>query len=416
MKRFEIKYENNLVWSKIAVMMAVVFFLYFGDAIISDFIPSYAQNALGGSLIMGILMSFSSLVGFIADLVFPQLLRSTSARKMILLAISSVFVTAGILLWTTHFVYPVVFLLAMGVWGLYYEFLHFGMSQFVVKTAPITERSGVWSIISVFKSLAYCVGPLAGSWLLLWKGSTYVILTYAIMGLVAYLVWFALGYKNGIREDNEVEKFNILEEMKHWWVLLEHVWPILVVSLTLGMVDAAFWTTGVVLSDSLVQRNWLGSFFVPAYILPSIFVGFIIAKLGIYKGKKKLAEIFMLLTGLVMITFGITSSVEVLILISLLIGATTSVAWPLVDAVYSDISNRMGKEQKHMMGLSSSTVNLSYIIGPVVAGLFSSKIGEPKTMMTMGIFVLVVSVILLLITPKKLKLPQKEMKTWERGK
>ena len=419
MRRFEFKFKKDQIWNRLAIMLAVVFFLYLGDAVISNFVPSYMQNALGGSLAMGIMMSFSSIVGFGADLIFPQLFKTVSSRKLILLSISSVLLTAGALLWTTHFVYPAIFLLVMGIWGLYYEFLHFGMASFVANNAAADQRSGVWSIISVVKSLAYCVGPLLGSWLFLWKGGTPLILLYAGFGFVAYVVWMFVGIKTGGNSNDknmEVEHFNMVDEINHWIVLFEHVWPILIVSLTLGIIDAAFWTTGVVMSDNLSRLHWLGSLFVPAYILPSIFIGFLVARLGISKGKKKLAEIFMLLTGMTMIGFGLTNSVFVLIAISFLIGVLTSVAWPLVDAVYSDISNRMGREQKHMMGLSSSTVNMSYITGPVIAGYIAQNIGESKTMMWVGVFVVLVSVVLLLVTPKKLRLPKKEIETWDRGK
>ena len=419
MRRFEIKFLKGEMWGKVALLMGMLFFLNFGDAIISNFIPGYIQGALGGSLVMGIMMSFSSIVGFGADLIFPQLLKKASSRKMILLAISSVFITAGVLIWTTKFVVPGIFLLAMGTWGIYYEFLNFGVSQFVAKTAPVKSRLGVWSIMGVTRSVAYTVGPLVGSWLYIWKGSVSVILVYAIFALMAYIVWYVIGYKDSKKVKTsgyEVEPFNLVDEIGHWIVLFEHVWPILLVSLTLGIVDAAFWTTGIVLSDGLIKQNWIGSLFIPAYVFPSIFIGFILVKMGIYKGKKRLAIIYMLLTGIAMVAFGFTSSVYILILISLIIGVLTSFSWPFVDAVYSDILARMGREQKHMIGLSSSVANLSFIIGPVVAGFFANKIGEPRTLMFIGIFVVIVSVSLMFVTPKKLRLPQKEIDTWDRVK
>jgi MFS family permease len=73
----------------------------------------------------------------------------------------------------------------------------------------------------------------------------------------------------------------------------------------------------------------------------------------------------------------------------------------------------MGKEQKHLMGMSSSMVNLSYITGPVVAGFLANSIGEQKTMMWVGIFVATIALVLLFVTPKKLKLPQMEMAEWK---
>lgn len=416
MRHFPLSNHKDQSYSKIVPMMLVVFFLYFGDAILSEWIPTFMQSKLGGSLAMGLMMSFSSVVGFLADLVFPQLFKKASSRKMVLLAVSSVFITAGILLWTTHFIYPAVFLMAMGVWGLYYEFLNFGLSAYVVKTAASSDRAGVWSVITVFKSLAYCLGPLAGSWLFYWKGDVAIIVVYSLFALIAYVIWLIEGIKNRelkVDHEMEFEKVNILDEVKHWGSLFKHVWPILLVSLVLGIIDAAFWTTGVVMSDNLVSQSWVGSLFVPAYILPSIFVGFLVPKLGIHHGKKKISEIFMMVTGFLLFGLGLGGSVCWLVFLSLLIGVATSFSWPLVEAVYSDILSRMGREQKHMMGLSNSTYNVSYIIGPVIAGLLSNSIGEIGTMKYLGIMVVFVSVILLVVTPKKLKLPQSEIKQWK---
>jgi MFS family permease len=73
----------------------------------------------------------------------------------------------------------------------------------------------------------------------------------------------------------------------------------------------------------------------------------------------------------------------------------------------------MGKEGKHMVGLSGSTVSVAYIIGPILAGLISSYVGEKNTFVVMGIVMIIVAVILLVVTPKKLRLPQIEIKTWE---
>jgi MFS family permease len=209
------------------------------------------------------------------------------------------------------------------------------------------------------------------------------------------------------------EGFNLLEEMEHWKVLFGRVWPILLVSYVLGVLDATFWTTGVVLADTWVKKSWEGGLFLPAYVLPAIFVGFVVVRLGIYKGKKKLAEIFMLLSGLFMAGLGLASTAMELVILALLVGVVSSIAWPLVNAVYSDILTRMGREQKHMTGMAGSMVNLSYITGPVIAGYMANKIGEQATMTWVGIFVFLVAVVLLLVTPRKLKLPQTEITSWK---
>lgn len=409
------KIFKETIWGKVAMMIAVIFFLYLGDAIISDWVPVYMQYTLGGSLMMGLLMSFSSLIGLLADLIFPQLFRKVAERRMVMLAISSVLMTAGVFLWTTHFPLVALFLLGMGIWGLYYEFLNFGLATFVAKNAPVTARSGVWSIIGVAGSIAYCLGPLIGNMLLVWKGNLAIIFVYAGMALVSYTVWLVIGVRKSkeVLEEKEVGGFNLIEEIGYWKVLFVHVWPILLVSYLLGVLDATFWTTGVVLSDILLKKDWIGGLFLSAYTFPAIFLGFLVARLGIYQGKKKMAEKFLLAAGIFMALLGNVDSIVAMVLIAFLIGVMTSVAWPLCNAVYSDILARMGKEQKHLMGMSSSMINLSYITGPVIAGLLANNIGEQKTMMWMGVFVAILAVILLLVTPKKLKLPQTEISEWK---
>lgn len=410
------KFEGT-VWGKLAVMLAVVFFMYLGDAVISDWIPTYIQNTLGGSLIMGLMISFSSLVGFLADLIFPQLFRKVAERRMIMFAISSMLMIAGVFLWTTSFPLIALFLLGMGIWGLYYEFLGFGLSSFVARVAPVTERSGVWSVMGIVKSIAYCIGPLIGSWLFVWQGNFVIIFVYAGLALVSYGIWMMVGLHKKkdreIEDKRETEGVHIIEEIGYWKILFEHVWPILLVSYLLGIMDATFWTTGVVLSDALAVDSWLGRLFLSAYMLPEIFIGFIVVRMGIYKGKKKMAEKFLLLSGLLMAGLGMIDSITAMVLLSLLIGGATAVAWPLSNAVYSDILARMGKEQKHLMGMSSSMINLSFITGPVLAGLLANEIGEQKTMMWMGVFVAIVALGLLFVTPKKLHVPQHQMAEWK---
>jgi MFS family permease len=73
----------------------------------------------------------------------------------------------------------------------------------------------------------------------------------------------------------------------------------------------------------------------------------------------------------------------------------------------------MGRRGKHMMGLSSSTLSLAYIIGPILAGFIAQMVGEKMTFSIMGIFMSVVAIFLLMVTPRKLRLPQTEIQTWD---
>ncbi|KKS91930.1 MAG: hypothetical protein UV68_C0056G0004 [Candidatus Collierbacteria bacterium GW2011_GWC2_43_12] len=399
---------------KVVILSVMLFFLYLGDGILSDWVPSFIQGSTKSSITMGLIISFSSVVGFLADLVFPGLLKKLKTKKLMLMAIGTSLLFCGILLWMIAWPILLLFLFSMAVWGLYYEFLGFGSQQFVSESVPLQSRSGVWAIMGVFRSLAYFLGPIIGSYVALSIGNSETVWVAVASVIVGLLIWLSWGKRNtNYATEITKERFLIWQEVKRWKTLSVHVWPILVISVVMGIVDATFWTTGTVLSDSMARDNWLGGMFLPAYMLPMVFVGIIVAKWGIYRGKKKIAETFMLVAGLLLAALSFNDSSYFMLLVSLLSGAALSIAWPMTEAVYSDITERMGYEGKHMMGLSSSTLSLAYIIGPVMAGGIAQLVGERLTFSVMGILMALVALILLIVTPRKLRLPQSEIQAWD---
>ena len=90
-----------------------------------------------------------------------------------------------------------------------------------------------------------------------------------------------------------------------------------------------------------------------------------------------------------------------------------SITYPLIEGVYSDVIDRMGRQKRHMIGLTNSTTSISYIIGPIIAGFISLYFGSINTFVYLGYFVVAISLILILLTPKKLKLPQNEISKWK---
>jgi uncharacterized membrane protein len=54
--------------------------------------------------------------------------------------------------------------------------------------------------------------------------------------------------------------------------------------------------------------------------------------------------------------------------------------------------------------------NVSYAVGPIVLGIAAKYLGYAKTFQAVGIGVMVTALISFLITPRKIKMPQKEIK------
>ena len=79
---------------------------------------------------------------------FPPILKGATVNKLILSAIILSFSFILTLFIGLSIPFLVVFLLAMAVWGIYYEYLHFAQAQFVADTAALKLRATSWGIIA----------------------------------------------------------------------------------------------------------------------------------------------------------------------------------------------------------------------------------------------------------------------------
>ena len=404
---------KDAIWSKIITLSLVLFFILLGDAILSFWVPNLLKDTLKSTRAMGFIVSFSAVVGLGTDLILPQLLKGITVKKLIILAIITSVISTIALIEASFLPIILLFLFSMAVWGFYYEFLGFAQQQFVADSVPLKLRSGAWGILRIFKDLAYFIGPMIAGWLLM-KGKIYP----AIFAIGFVLIGFIILQFSKKTHDRPIEinirEVNFAKELEHWGVLFKHVWPILVLSIFLGLIDAFFWTIGSIWTETLAQKSFWGSMFLPLYTLPALFMGFIVVKLNIYKGKKRLAIKFLFLAGVFLSLLGVFDVIFWQLTMVFLASLMLSVVYPLTDGVYTDIVARMGRERKHMIGLSNSTSSIAYIIGPIMAGFIASSFGEKNTFVIMGVATALISVILYFVTPKKLKVPQSEIKTWSK--
>jgi len=400
---------QSLNQSSIASVALILFFIFWADAILSNWVPVHLENKVG-PLWMGLLMSFSSLVGLIADVVLPQLLKGITVKRLLWLALLAGFIFVGILFISDWLLVTVLLIVGMVFWGLYYELLSFADHQFVAKNAEKSERTSYWAVIGVIISLAYLLGPLVGNFLI--RGGDNLVLGVSLF-LSAIGGCLLLMTKLSNRSA-EIGELDVIDEIRKWKSLFPRMWPVLISSLMISIIDSIFWTTGAVISDKLGQVSKLGGLFLAAFVFPSIFVGVIVYRWGIYERKKFWSQFFLLLGGLFLAGLLVSVKIWWVILCVFLAGAMTAAVWPLIGAVYSDIVVRIGKHGRHVVGLSVAMMNIGYIIGPAVAGMSSRYLGMMGTVGALGIVTVAVTLILIVATPKKIKLPQTEIQHWGR--
>lgn len=390
------------MWKKVSVFLVILFFVLLSDAVLSDWVPGYLQNTLGSPVKMGLMMAVSSAVGFLMDLIFPHVLRQSGVRKLAGGAIVGAMIFLLSMFSSTWWNYALILVIGMSAWGIYYELDSFMTQQFVASVAPRTERSSVWGVVSVVRSLAYFLGPIIGGYITIY-GDRVVVGGAASVLFVAYILFLLMRLPRSEEIDFDVHGINIREEIVHWISLGRRVWPILIVSFLGGIIDATFWTTGTLIS------GW----FLSAYMLPFLFVGMIVAKWGIDIGKKKWAERFVILGGSCLVAIPIFNHESWRLLCAFCSGMFLATAWPLIDAVYTDLVARAKRGRKHIIGMSAATFSLAYVLGPIMDGWLSERYGEVRVFSIVGVGVILITLSLLFVTPKKLKLPQAEIQTWE---
>ncbi len=412
MKRYLSLVREDPVWSKVISFSLIVLLIRIADAVVSFWAPNLLQDTLRDPVKMGLVISFQSIVGFIADIIFPNLLKKASVKKLMILGIFMSALTSISLLISSLAPIMVFFLISMTIWGLYYELEMFATYQFIGNTVPIESRSGAWGVLGVFKNLAYFLGPLFATWLLI-RGDVLTALFTLTLLVLAFILFTFKSRMHDAPLEPDIKTIKPFQELKYWLTLLIHVWPIVIMTVIMGIIDSTFWTTGAVLTEKLARVNPLGALFLGFYQLPSLFTGFLVVRLAIVKGKKKFSQKFLFLSGFFLILLVLSGNIFWQLAMVLASSIALGISYPVLDGVFTDIMERLGKEKKHMMGFTSAIVNVAYIIWPPIAGILTKTSEERMTFVYMGILTAVVSVILLIVTPKKLKLPQSQIGKWK---
>jgi len=394
-------FNFNPVWRRVILFATLTFFIFLSDAILSFWAPNLMSEKLGSPQLMGIIFSFSSAIGFLADLILPQIIRNTSFTKMLVFACLLGILFAILLMIGLNWPLIIIFLLSMAIWGIYYEFLSFADQEFVTGHIPFHLHASAWGIL----------GPLLAPIIIL-KSEQNLGISAIFMSMIAFIGIFIFYKNKPTKLVLTVEKINIASEIYKWRALFHTIWPVIILSFMVGVIDSFFWTSGAVLTEKLAIGNFFVGWFLSLYMLPPLFIGLIFIKWNPYQGKKKLAECLFFVSGIFMLLLGFQQNITSILIFVFFASLFISIGYPLIQAVVSDFLGRMGKSKRHLLGFSSSAVSLGYILGPIIAGFISTSVGEKLSFTYLGIFVTIVSLVLIFVTPKKIRLSQQEIKSW----
>ncbi len=133
----------------------------------------------------------------------------------------------------------------------------------------------------------------------------------------------------------------------------------------------------------------------------------VLAKLNISSGKKHWSQLALVVGGVILCgVFFARESLVILYGVIFVSSLFFSFASPLNDAVYSDLIDRIKSEKLYLVGLAKANSSIAYIASPIVMGMVADSTDYYTTFGSLGVIAVVIGSFLLLVTPRKLRLPQ----------
>lgn len=374
--------------------------------------PIFIESQVNDAFIMGLIFSFSSVVGITCDLLFPKLFTNQPHYFFLKTTLLSAIIFPLVyLLFPNHIL---TFLIAMGVWGIYYELNLFSSYHFVHTYTDITNHSKTWNIIQAFQSTAYALAPILAVQLLTFGYTINFLFVCFLLGIAVVLAFFFR--KKIVKKDISItiqvpQKKSWANEFKIWHILLPKVWHLLLLEVALTTIDAGFWTIGTLLTQEMSLKHPLGGLLITAYIAPAIFIGFIFGKLTISTHKKRLALVTSAIAGIFFSTYHFVDSVPLILLLTAVASIFTGIAVPQLKAVFEDYVSRLKNKDNEMIGLQGSSTSLAYVIGPIIATFLASLAGYKTAFSILGIVLTLIAVSLMFVIPQKIRMPQKQLES-----
>jgi len=361
---------------------------------------------------MGIILGTSSIAGMFFDIFLCKLLKNSHIRRLylILFVICAIY---PLMLWQAKTIW--MYILVMGVWGIYYDLYNIGQYDFVGRYTKNDEHASSFGVLQVFSSVGYLLAPLFAGFLI---GEVIGVETFLVawiflgIAFILFIVLLLLIRKNKqVRDEKDILKGinkKRYSELFVWERIGKAIFPILVLTVMLNIIDSTFWTVGPLLVDSWSTLGIIGSLFTTAYLLPPLFVGWFMGPITAKLGEKKTANLGLLLGSLIFALFYVIYNPIILIVLTFLAAIFINISLPANNGTYADSIYDDGSIGTEIEGEADFATNIGCVIGPMLAGVMADTVGNVATFSVVGVMGVIVAVVLLVIIPSKIRINLKD--------
>lgn len=388
--------KYGMTHGSLYIASIMFFFWSVYDGIISFITPIVLTQSGLSETLMGVVIGTSSMAGAVFDFILARFLKNAHYRRVYMMMFAVCF-AYPLILWQSKSIY--IFLVAMALWGIYYDLLNFGNFDFIGRQTKPDEHASSFGVMSVFRSLGYLVGPVIAGLLIGELVDVKVFIAAWVFLVISFLVYLGLTFMLKTRQEYmktiTYKHKNTALELQIWKKVGKRILPILVFTTLLYIYDAFFWTIGPLYSESLGQLHPLGGLFMTFYTFPSLIVGWFVGATVAKFGKNRTSFVSFALGSAVLIAIPFLVSPILILLAVFVSSCLTSIAFNSNQSSYADFITDKPSAESEIEGLGDFSVNIGYVIGPMLAGFVAETIGNSTTFMAVGGVGLIVSIILL---------------------
>lgn len=385
------------------LLSLVILFWAIFDGITSYITPLILTERGLSKTAMGLIIGSSSVTGAVFDFLMCKVFKNSYWRRIFLVmfclcAFYLFILAAAQTVW--------MFILAMALWGIYYDLKNFGSFDFIARFTKVGEHGSSFGVLTVFQAGGYLAAPVVAGLLI---GETVGLRPFLAAGIflaLAFALLLGLFAREPVYPQEKMEtqyRFRgFIFELKLWRRIDRVLLPVLLMITILSIIDAFFWTIGPLLAESFTSMHPLAGLFMVAYELPALLIGWFVGSVTNKLGKKKTA-IFGLLGGSAFLSLlGWMREPGLILLTVLFASVFLGFAWPALRAAFADYIQEAGRYEKEIEGLEDFYNNLGYVIGPASAGILADVLGNARAFSAVGILGMATALILMKLTPKKI--------------
>jgi len=393
--------KNKLIYT----FGALAFFFVLFDGIITYLLPLIIVEHGFSKTMLGIILGTAAISGAFFDFTIYKIFKEVIYRRLFILMFALAFVYIFIVWIANVFL---LYLVAMAMWGFYYDLKNFGTLDFISRYSRKKDLSTNFGIVQIFQSIGYLLAPLIAGFVII-ESVGYKPFILATVFLFVSLFFFimliinARGKKHFLPLEEKRPKINFLKEFDRWKKVGLVIFPVLALAAFMALYDSFFMAIGPIFGETLPMEPFDG-LFIFAYLLPAAIIGGLVGTFTKKFGEKKTALFGLFLGSAILSTLFFSSSPLIIIVTVFIAACFTSLVSPIIHTIYANYIHQSQKYKKEIQELGDFSSNFGYIIGPITAGFIADKLGNLATFLVLGLMGIFFALILFIFMPKKFSL------------